>query len=279
MKKYISLIIIGLIAISIWVPLWILFTGSFMGVSELNSNLSPVLSESKGMATWTLIPLYPTLKPYVELLFDSPQFFHMFWNSWYLVIPILLGQLIVGTLAAWGFAKYNFKFKKFLFTIYICLMLMPFQVTMVPSYLVLDKLKILDTRASIILPAIFSTFPVFIMYRFFKQIQTSMLEAASIDGANEFKIFYYIGLPLGKSGIISVFVLDFLEYWNLIEQPLTFLHNKSLWPLSLYLPNIVVDKAGVSLAASVIMLIPALLIFFYGQDYLEQGIQAVGIKE
>lgn len=279
MKKYISLIIIGLIAISIWVPLWILFTGSFMGVSELNSNLSPVLSESKGMATWTLIPLYPTLKPYVELLFDSPQFFHMFWNSWYLVIPILLGQFIVGTLAAWGFAKYNFKFKKFLFTIYVCLMLMPFQVTMVPSYLVLDKLNLLDTRASIILPAIFSTFPVFIMYRFFKQIQTSMLEAASIDGANEFKIFYYIGLPLGKSGIISVFVLDFLEYWNLIEQPLTFLHNKSLWPLSLYLPNIVVDKAGVSLAASVIMLIPALLIFFYGQDYLEQGIQAVGIKE
>lgn len=250
-----------------------------MGVNELNANLSPVLSASKGMATWTLIPLYPTLKPYVELLFDSPQFFHMFWNSWYLVIPILLGQLIVGTLAAWGFAKYNFKLKKFLFTIYICLMLMPFQVTMVPSYLVLDKLKILDTRASIILPAIFSTFPVFIMYRFFKQIQPSMLEAASIDGANGFKIFYYIGLPLGIPGIISVFVLDFLEYWNLIEQPLTFLHNKSLWPLSLYLPNIVVDKAGVSLAASVIMLIPALLIFFYGQDYLEQGIQAVGIKE
>ncbi len=279
MRKYISLALVTSVAIFIWIPLWLLFTGSFMGVNELNIYLSPVLSETNKMASWSILPIYPTLRGYIELLFDSPQFFHMFWNSWILVIPILLGQLIIGTLAAWGFAKFEFRFKKFLFTIYICLMLMPFQVTMVPSYLVLDNLHLLNTRWAIILPGIFSTFPVFIMYRFFKQIQSSMLEAASIDGANEFKIFYYIGIPLGIPGIMSVLVLDFLEYWNLIEQPLTFLQDKNLWPLSLHLPNIGLDKASVSLAASVVMLMPALLIFLYGQNYLEQGIQVVGIKE
>jgi len=279
LKKYISLALVTSVAIFIWIPLWLLFTGSFMGVNELNMYLSPVLSETNKMADWSILPIYPTLRGYIELLFDSPQFFHMFWNSWILVIPVLLGQLIIGTLAAWGFAKFEFRFKKFLFTIYICLMLMPFQVTMVPSYLVLDNLHLLNTRYAIILPGIFSTFPVFIMYRFFKQIQSSMLEAASIDGANEFKIFYYIGIPLGIPGIMSVLVLDFLEYWNLIEQPLTFLQDKNLWPLSLHLPNIGLDKASVSLAASVVMLMPALLIFLYGQNYLEQGIQAVGIKE
>lgn len=279
MRKYIAIILASIIGVLVWIPMWLLISGSFMGVGELNQYLSPVLSGTSGLASWPIIPHYPTLRPYVELLFDSPQFFVMFWNSWLLVAPILIGQLLIGTPAAWGFAKFNFKFKNILFVFYIVLMLMPFQVTMVSSYLVLDNLNLLNTRSAVILPGIFSTFPVFIMYRFFSQIQNPLLEAASIDGANAIQTFFYVAIPLGTPGIISVVVLDFLEYWNLLEQPLTFLQNKSLWPLSLYLPNIVTDKAGVSLAASVVMLFPAILIFFYGQSYLEQGIRAAGIKE
>lgn len=278
-QKYIIITIVSVAAIFVWIPILILLGGSFMGSQELNDCLAPVLTDISGLASWNIIPKYPTLRPYIELLLDSPQFFVMFWNSWLLVAPILIGQLILATLAAWGFSKFNFKFKSFIFNIYIVLMLMPFQVTMVSNYLVLDKLNLLNTRLAIILPGIFSTFPVFILYRFFSEIQNALLEAASIDGANEIQKFFYIGLPLGIPGIISVFVLNFLEYWNLLEQPLTFLRDKSLWPLSLYLPNIVADKAGVSLAASVVMLMPAALIFFYGQSYLEQGIQAASIKE
>ena len=100
-----------------------------------------------------------------------------------------------------------------------------------------------------------------------------------MDGAGELAIFLHIGLPMGSPGIISAMVLGYLEYWNLIEQPLTFLKNKELWPLSLYLPNISMDRAGVSFAASVVTLIPALLVFLCGQDYLEQGIVAAALKE
>lgn len=250
-----------------------------MGGAELSKHLGPVLSGTEGLADWPVLPQYPTLQPAVELLLDSPGFFVMFWNTVKLVAPILLGQLLVAVPAAWGFARFQFKGKKLLFTLYIALMLMPFQVTMVSSYLVLDAMELINTRWAVILPAVFSTFPVFIMVKFFRSIPRSLIEAAELDGANSWQVFWHIGLPLGAPGILSAMVLGFLEYWNAIEQPLTFLQDKALWPLSLYLPGIVADKAGVSLVSSLVMMIPALLIFLMGQKYLEQGIRAAGLKE
>jgi len=250
-----------------------------MSQGELQDNLKQILSGGSGYAAWSILPKYPTLKFFVETLIDSPDFFLMFWNSVKLVVCILGGQLLVGVGAAWGFAKYKFPFKKILFSIYIILMMMPFQVTMLSNYLVLNNMKLIDTHASIILPAVFSTFPIFIMYRFFCGVPDSIIESAKIDGANALQVFTKIGLPLGSAGVISAMVLGFLEYWNLIEQPLAFLKTKALWPLSLYLPNITLDEAGQAFAASVITLIPAILVFFGGQDYLEQGIVATAAKE
>ena len=162
--------------------------------------------------------------------------------------------------------------------LYIIMMMMPFQVTMLSQYLVLDKLHLLDTSAAVILPGMFSTFSVFIMYRFFCGIPESVLEAARIDGAGEWRIFLRIGLPLGASGIISALVLSFLECWSMIEQSMTFLETKSLWPLSLFMPEINSSNAGFSLCSSLMALLPAIFVFMAGQDYLEQGI-AYSAKE
>lgn len=279
MKKKVVLLILILSSLLVWIPLWMIVSGSFMGVWEIKQNIGSVLEGRNGMAHWSILPKYPTLRPYVELLLDSPSFFVMFWNSCRQVLPALLGQLIVAVPAAWAFSRFSFRGKKLLFSLYITLMLMPFQVTMVSTYLVLDTMKLMNTDMAIILPAVFSTFPIFIMVKFFSSIPKALIEAARLDGASEFKIFVYIGLPLGAPGIISAMILGFLEYWNAIEQPLTFLAEKEKWPLSLFLPNIATDRAGVALAASVIMMIPALLIFLYGQKYLEQGIKASGSKE
>lgn len=278
-KKNIATMILVLFAFLIIMPLWMVVSGSFIGKNEITRNLAPVLSDTKGKAFWPILPQYPTIRPYIELLLDSPAFFAMFWNSCKQVIPILIGQLLIAVPAAWAFARFDFPLKKIMFTLYITLTIMPFQVTMVSSYLVLDYLKLLDTNFAIILPAIFATFPVFIMMKFFSSIPADLFEAAEIDGANEWNIFIKIGIPLGNSGIMSAMVLGFLEQWNAIEPPLTFLDDKSNWPLSLYLPNIATDNVGVSLAASVIMMLPALLIFLFGQSYLEDGIKASGLKE
>ena len=219
------------------------------------------------------------MRPFVELFLDTPQFFVMFWNSCIQVFPIVLGQVLIGAPAAWAFARFRFPGRKLLYTLYIVLMLMPFQVTMVSSYLVLDRLGLINTHWAIILPGLASTFPVFIMIRFFTAIPGALTEAAALDGASHWQTFWRIGLPLGAPGILSAVVLGFLEYWNAMEAPLTFLKDQALWPLSLYLPNITADNAGISLVASLMMLLPALLIFFLGQTYLEQGITAAGMKD
>lgn len=283
MKKFfnIEIIILTVFCILVWLPVAMIAGGSLMSDDEFAQNLSPVLDDGNGenMAKWSIIPQYPTLRSYVELLIDSPGFFVMFWNTCKIVFPILAGQLLICVPAAWGFARYDFRFKNMLLVLYMALMLMPFQVTMVSNYLVLDRLNLLNSHMGIIMPAVFSTFPVFIMYRFFRAVPASLLEAAEIDGAGEFKIFIYVGLPMGAPGIVSIIVLEFLEYWSIIEQPLTFLKNKSLWPLSLFLPDIASGSSGLYLAASVVMIIPSLLIFLFGQKYLEKGIRASGLKE
>lgn len=278
-RKLAVLIPLSLVALLVWVPLWLMLTGPLMGAGEASQNLSPVLGGVDGKAAFPLIARYPTLRPFVELLFDSPEFFATFRNSCVQVIPAVLGQVIVGAPAAWALARYRFRGRRFLRALYIALMLMPFQVTMVSNFLVLDRLRLMDTHWAMILPAAASTFPVFIMTRSFAALPDSMCEAASLDGAGDFQIFLRVGLPLGVPGIMSAVVLGFIELWNAVEQPLSFLRTKSLYPLALYLPSITVENIGISLAASVIALMPALLIFLFGQTWLEAGISTAGLKE
>lgn len=279
MRKKLLFAGLCIIASVFLLPLAAMCMNSFMGGEELLDTYGGVLKEGGEGIAFTLFPGYPTLRAYVELLLDSPGFFVMFWNSCIQVFPILFGQLFTAVPAAWAFGQYEFRGKRQLYFFYMILMIMPFQVTMVSSYLVLSRLQIVDTHLAVILPGIFSAFPVFVLAKFFKSIPKALIEAARIDGASDFRIFLQIGIPLGYPGIISVMILGFLEYWNVIEQPMTFLQNKRLWPLSLYLPNITADKASVSFAASVIMMIPAVLLFVFGQRYLEQGIAASGLKE
>lgn len=279
MKKKLLLGMLLLLAALMLSPIWCLMAGSMTGNVELKESLAPVLAKGDGYVKLFFLPRFPTLVSYVELLLDSPAFFVMFWNSVKMTGAILGGQLLVGVPAAWGLARYHFPGRKLLFLIYIALMMMPFQVMMLSNYLVLDQLHLLDTQRGIIFPAIFSTFPVFIMYRFFEGLPEALFESARLDGAGEWMLFLRIGIPLGSPGIISAMVLGFLEYWNLIEQPMAFLKDKTLWPLSLFLPNIDLGKASLAFAASVVVLLPALLVFLAGQDYLEQGIIATALKE
>ena len=260
-------------------PIWFAVTGAFSSQWELEEKLGPVFQNLGGTASWSLLPLAPTLRSLVEVLLDSPGFFPMFWNSVAISLGILLGQLIVDVPAAWALARLPLRGKKGLLTLYIVLMLMPFQVMMFPQYLVLRDLKLLDTLGSVILPAVFSTFPVFLLHRFFLAIPQEILEAARLDGAGEMRIFCQIALPLGTPGILAAAILSCLDSWNMIEQPMTYLKTKSLWPLSLFLPNITLGDMGMGFGAALVMLIPALLLFIGCQEYLKQGIALSGGKD
>lgn len=272
-------VVMAVICIVVMFPLLLAVILPLQSSDELTKTLSPLINFKGTYSRIDYIAQYPTLNNFKELLLYTPDFYRVFWNSFLITGSILLFQTLAAIPAAWAFARFKFKGRKLLFDIYIIFMLIPFQVTMLSQYLVIDGMKLMNTRLAVILPAIFSTFPVFLIYRGFADIPRDVADSARIDGANEWQVLRYIGLPLGKSGILACVVLSFLDLWNMVEQPLTFLKNKRLYPLSLYLPMLGADSGAILLSAAIVTLIPAVFVFVIGQEELEQGIIASALKE
>ena len=277
-KKVILYIIFAVLAVVILYPVMIVVLLSLQDTDELTGTVSPLIQFTGEYADIHYLPQYPTLGHFKDLLIFTPEFYTVFWNSLLMTGIILLFQLVVAVPSAWAFARFHFRGKKLLFNLYVIFMLMPFQVMMLSQYIVLDKFQMMNTRFAIILPAVFSTFAVFVIYRGFTDLPKDVLDSARIDGANEWRVLRYIGMPLGKHDILSCLVLSFLDYWNMVEQPLAFIKDKSKFPLSLYLPMMNLQGAEIILAASVVTLVPAVFVFIIGQDYLEQGIISSALK-
>lgn len=263
-------------ALLIWFPLWFLFVGSLTGADELALTIGPALSGS-GQSAWSLLPTAPTLEPIVKLLLDTPEYFTTYWNTCLQTIPQVVGQFVVGAPAAWALSRMQFRGRGLMRGLYLVLMLLPFQVTMVPAYLTIRRLGLMDTPWAVILPGVFSTFPIFVMQRGFDAVPRPLLEAAAIDGATSWQQFWRIGLPVGLPGVLAALTMSYLDAWNALEQPMTFLKTPSLWPLSLYLTDTSGDLA-LTMAASLFALLPTVLIFSFGRKYLEQGILAGAVK-
>jgi multiple sugar transport system permease protein len=282
------LIILSGIAIAAIFPLLLTIINSFMSESEISAHYSSItglnaakdnINSLSGYASIKLIPDIATLAQYFEILVKKPYYLIMFWNSIKMVLPIVIGQLVVASMAAYAFAKIRFKGKNLLFFIYIIVMMMPFQVTLVPNYLVADMLGLIGSRSSIILPGIFSAFGVFLLKQNMEGIPYSYMEAAKVDGATQFNIFMKIIIPMSKTGIWALIILLFIDYWNMVEQPLIFLKDALKMPLSIFLSNISDGERGIAFAASTLYMAPMLLVFLYGENYLIKGIQLSGLKQ
>ena len=264
-----------LLALLVWWPVWYLLMGALQSPEELELTVGPAIS-GQGEAVYTILPTWPTLWPLIGLLLDTPEFWDTFWNTVLLSVPQVLGQLLTAIPAAWALSRLRFRGRKVLTGLYILLMLMPFQVTMTPNFLVLDALGLMDTVWAVILPGIYSAFPVFIMLRFFDGIPRELLDSADLDGADHWETFWYIGLPLGRPGILAAMVLTFLESWSAVEQPMTFLRKERWLPLSLRIGQMELSQA---MGAGLVALIPAVLVFRWGQKYLELGIRSGTMEE
>ncbi len=282
-------IIVSIFAILALMPIVLTILNSFMSTQEIKTNYSAVFSslssntsDSKTYlakeAHLKLIPEMASFEQYATVLFKSPAYLWKFWNSLVLVVPIVIGQMITGSLAAYSFARYRRKRREVLFFSYIILMLMPFQVTLVPNYLIAEKLNIINTYQAIILPGIFSTFSVFLISKYMRQIPSSYIEAAKLDGAGDWHIFTRICMPLCKSAVYAMGILLFIDYWNMVEQPLILLTDKDKQPLSVFLSEINSGEVGIAFAASFIFMVPPLLIFLNGEQYLIEGISKSGLK-
>ena len=270
-------------AVIFLLPTVLTITNSFMSQTEINANYGVVfnsVTDSKTFISKTVnlkfIPDIVSFSQYFSVLFKTPDYLLKFWNSAILTVPIVIFQTVVALFASYGFSRLTGKLKEIIFFVYIILMLMPYQVTLVPNYLVSEKLGILDTRWAIILPGIFSPFAVFLLTKAMKRIPKTYFEAAMLDGANEFQIFTSICYPMVRSAVFSVLMLVFIDYWNMVEQPLILLSDESMHPLSVFLSKINSGDTGLVFAVAVIYMMPSLLMFLYGEDYLVEGITYSG---
>lgn len=286
-----KIVLIGLlilIAAAFLMPIVLTIANSFMASSEISANYGQVFSGVSGTRTFIaekvnlkFIPDKVSFSQYTTVLFKSPDYLLKFWNSVILVAPIVIFQTVVALGASYCFARFHTKFRSVVFFAYIILMLMPYQVTLVPNYLVSEWLGLLDTRWAVILPGIFSPFAVFILTKFMRRIPSSMIEAAKLDGAGEWQIFTKVCVPMCRSITWSVIVLIFMDYWNMVEQPLVLFKDRAeeLAPLSIFLSKINTGDVGLAFAVATIYMVPALLLFMYSEEYLIDGIASQsGIK-
>ncbi|WP_213647926.1 carbohydrate ABC transporter permease [Paenibacillus lautus] len=275
----------GVLALMMLLPIVITVVSSFMTEAEIEYNYHLIgqlinieAGEKNGFINVKLLPDWVSFRQYAEVLVHKPVFLQMFWNSVFMVVPIIVLQVLVASLAAYAFAKLRFPGRDKLFFLYVLTMLMPFQVTLVPNYIIADKLGLINTTSAIILPGIFSAFGVFMLRQFVMHIPNSYIEAAKIDGAGHLRIFYQIIVPLVQPGMAALVVLLFVDNWNMVEQPLIFLEDAFKQPLSLYLSHINKDARGVAFAASVLYMTPMVLLYLYAESYFVQGIQLSGVK-
>lgn len=287
-KKVVRTVVLTTIAtifaILFLLPTVLTITNSFMSQSEISANYGKIFetTESGGKVfvsetvNLKFVPDMVTFQQYITVLLKSPDYLFKFWNSVIYTVVIVVFQLVVAMLASYAFMRYKGRLKEIIFFLYIIVTLMPYQVTLVPNFLVADWLGIIDTRWAIWMPGIFSPFAVYLLTKYMKRIPASIIEAARVDGAGEWQIFRHICLPLCKGALYSVAILVFIDFWNMVEQPLILLTNADLHPLSIFLSKINAGEIGLAFAVATVYMIPSLLVFLYGEDYLVEGITYQG---
>lgn len=222
---------------------------------------------------WSNYPDSWTLLPFTRFLI----------NTCIITFSCIIGQAVSASLVAYGFARMEFKGNRVLFIILISTMMLPGQVTMIPSFLIFKALHWINTFKPLIVPAFFGggAFFIFLLRQFFLTIPRDLDEAATIDGCNKFDIFWRIMLPLSKPALATVVVFSFIGHWNDFMGPLIYLNSEQNYTLAVGL-NLFQGYHQTSynllMAASLIVLMPVLIIFFLAQRYFIEGITLTGIK-
>jgi multiple sugar transport system permease protein len=289
LKKVLLTFVALVFAVSFLLPTILTIANSFMESTEINTNYGVIFNQYKETdygerntdyvaekVNLKFIPDKVSFSQYTTVLLKSPEYLLKFWNSVILTVPIVIFQILIALGASYSFMRFRGRVKEIVFFLYVALMLMPYQVTLVPNYLVADWMHTLNTRWSIILPGIFAPFSVYLLTKYMRRIPNSLIEAAQLDGANEWQIFTRVCIPLCKGSIASVAILVFIDYWNMVEQPLIMLSDSDKHPLSVFLSQINSGEVGLAFAVATIYMVPTILIFLYGEEYLVDGISYSG---
>lgn len=235
------------------------------------------------LAVVTVLPIALTvtrsfevgLVGYSDFFLWKPYYLRLFCNSLLIASVGAVGNVIVSVLAAYVFAKVKFRGNGVLFFVYIVVMMMPFQVTLLPQYIVSRDWGIYDTPAALILPGIFSAFGTFILTQILKTMPDDMIEAAKLETSSTLRLIWHVILPNLRGGIVCLFVLQFTELWNMVAEPLVLMETELNMPLTAMLNG---NSEPAALAATVVFLVLPLLLFLTFSDVLREEMGSMVVK-
>ena len=275
-----SRITVSLLALLLLLPIFITLLYSFFSPAEIQAYMNTRNNyTTDSFMEIRLIPRMFSLMQYYQMMITDQTILWYFCNSLLYAAVIALGQLLVLPALAYGLSCFRFRGRDTIAFSIVLLMVLPFQVTMVPSVLMLRALNLLNTRLAIILPMLSVPFLAFLLRQFMLNIPKEMLEAAQIDSAGPLKCFLYIVLPISKPALGTMFALSFAESWNMVEQPLIFLRQREdLYPLSVKFGQLTRRLSGIEFAGAALFILPALFVFLIFRDDIMEGIQVTDIK-
>ena len=279
-KHVISRALLTLVALIILLPVVLTALYSFFSPEEIKAFM-----ETRGnydASVWMEIKLAPrvfSLSQYYNILIEDVSVLRLLCNSAMYTVAILLGQALVIPAMAYALSRFKFRGRDAIFFIVIMLMLLPFQVTMVPNVLTLRAMGLLNTAWAVILPTCFAPFYIFLVRQFMVGLPRELLEAAEVDGAGTFRCFIHVARPVCRPILGAAVALSFADCWNLVEQPLTYLAGQTqLMPLSVMFNQLTENPSGVEFAGAALYILPALLIYLYFQKDILSGIQLTELK-
>lgn len=227
------------------------------------------------------IPRTATLGNYTEVWTGGYHFGEYYMNSIKVTLAVVIGQLLICSMGAYAFAKMDFRFKNQLFALFLAMMMIPDQVMLVPRFMLLNSMKLYNTHIGIVLMMVFSVYGVFLLRQSMIGIPDSIIEAARIDGASHYRIFFEIVIPISRPMLATLAIMRFVWTWNDYQTPLIFLRDQKLFTLQLGMSQFA-DQAGTKyallMAASVMSILPLLLIFCFGQKNVVEGMAAGAVK-
>lgn len=269
-----------ILALMMLIPIGVTFLYSFFSPGEIKAYMAT--RGSYDANAWMDVKLSPqmfSLSQYYEILIRDTSILKMFVNSTFYTVMILLGQAAVIPMMAYALSRFNFRGRDAIFFGILMLMLLPFQVTMVPNVITLRAMGLLDTIWAIILPMTVAPFYIFLLRQYMVGLPGEMIEAAQIDGAGTFRCFIHVVLPVCQPILGAAVALSFADCWNLVEQPLTYLTTHTeLYPLSVVFNQLTQQSTGVEFAGAALYTLPALLIYLYFQNDILEGVQLTELK-
>lgn len=268
-----------LIAILIMLPVVLTFLYSFFAPAEIKSFMETRSQYEDSLMEIKLSPRMASLEQYWHVLIEDISVLRYYFNSLCYTAAILIGQALIVPALAYALSRFQFPGRDTLSFLIIMLLLLPFQVTMVPTVLTLRRLELLNSIWAIILPSIASPFYIFLLRQSMVGIPGELFEAAQIDGAGPIRCYFHVALPVSKAIIGAALALSFADCWNMVEQPLVFLtSNTNLYPLSVAFNQLSQESTGSEFAGAALFLAPALLIYFFFQEDIMTGIQLSELK-